>query len=97
MAAPSAPSAPELAIGPVPHSLYVRNPVVATAVKYTCYLSATTGVGQSAFLVKKEAGVPDMEIHDLPDWPEVFVAQTATNAGDEESVDSAEDTIADWQ
>ena len=97
MTAPSAPSAPELAIGPVPHSIFVRNPVVATAVKYTCYLSAKTGVGQSAFLVKKEAGVPDMEIHDLPAWPEVFVAQTATNAGGEESTDSTEDTIADWE
>lgn len=97
MAAPSAPSAPVLNLGPEPHSLHIYNAAVATATKYTAYLSGKTGVGQAAFQVKMEAGVPDMIVHDLPDWPEVFVAMTATNAGAEESVDSTETAFADWQ
>lgn len=97
MAAPSAPSAPVINLGPVPHSIHIYNADVATATKYTAYLSGKTGVGQAAFQVKLEAGVPDMVVYDLPDWPELFCAMTATNAGGEESTDSTETARADWQ
>ena len=97
MAAPDAPGTPVLNLGPVPHSLHIYNAAVATATKYTAYLHGKTGVGQAAFAVKKEAGVPDIVVYDLPDWQEVFVAMTATNAGAEESADSTEQSLADWQ
>ena len=97
MAAPAAPSAPTLNLGPDPHSISIFNTTVATATKYTAYLKGLTGGGQADFLVKKEAGVPDMVVYDLPDWPEIFVVMTATNAGDEESVDSGETARGDWQ
>jgi len=97
MAAPSAPGTPVLNLGPDPHSLSIYNGTVATATKYTAYLHGKTGVGQAAFAVKKESGVPDIIVYDMPDWPEVFVAMTATNAGGEESADSTEQSFADWQ
>ena len=97
MAAPDAPTKPELEIGPVPHSIQVYNAVVATAVKYTTYISGITGVGQAAFNVKQEGAAPDMEIHDLPSYEEIFVAQTATNVGAEESLDSTENSLARWE
>ena len=97
MAAPDAPSVPELDIGPVPHSIQVYNAVVATATKYTTYISGKSTAGQAAFDVKKESASPDMEIHDLPAYPEIFVTQTATNVGGEESVDSTTATRGDWE
>ncbi len=96
----AAPSAPVLVLlpGPVPHSVAVTAAAVATATKYTIHLHGKTGVGKAGTnAVEKSAGVPDFFVYDLPAWPEVFGVLTATNVGAEESVDSNEDNIADWE
>lgn len=90
MAAPDAPTI-TLALGPVPHSIVVNAAAVSDAVKYTVHWHGKTGVGKAGTNAgEKSAGVPDITIYDLEDFPEIFVSMTCSNVGAEESVDSSE-------
>lgn len=90
MAAPDAPTI-TLALGPEPNSLVINAAAVTDAVKYTVYWHGKTGVGKAGTNAgEKSAGVPDITIYDLHDFPKIFVKMTATNVGGEESVDSSE-------
>lgn len=89
MAAPSAPGTPFLTKGE-PNSITIKNALVATATKYTAYLSGVTGPTAASHQVKMVSGVPSMTVRDLPPWEHIYVSMTATNAGAEESTESTE-------
>ncbi len=88
MAAPDAPVI-TLHLGPEPNSIQIHAAAVTNATKYTAYWHGKTGVGKAGTNAgKMESGVPDFVIRGLPNFPEIFVAMTATNS-EAESTDSS--------
>ena len=103
MAAPSAPTITAIKPGATPRSIYIQFTGVTGAVKYTAYMDGVlTAVASDAYSSKHEevgpaSGAVALHVPEgvIPDgWPAVGVVVTATNVGDEESVDSTEDTYA---
>lgn len=98
MAAPNAPTISSVRrTGPT--RFIILHDVPANAVKFKYYLHPVTGfsktsaIARTGYMTEDGGNAKEIEIREAGPHRKVFIAATAINAGDEESVLSAESTV----